>query len=136
MSRVVEELIELARSRPGPDGIRPAIKDDELAAKLAVLRAEVAALRAMSYAAISRAQRDFTPGPEGALIALYNTETLQSVYRTAMDLMGPEMLDAGEDPSHWTTEYLRSIMQTIAGGTSEIRRNIIGERLLGLPRGR
>jgi alkylation response protein AidB-like acyl-CoA dehydrogenase len=136
MSRVVEELIDLARSRPGPDGIRPAIQDDELASKLATLRAEVAALRAMSYAAISRAQRDFTPGPEGALIALYNTETLQAVYRTAMDLMGPEMLDSGSGPAHWTTEYLRSIMQTIAGGTSEIRRNIIGERLLGLPRGR
>jgi alkylation response protein AidB-like acyl-CoA dehydrogenase len=136
MSRVVEELIGLARTRPGPDGVRPAISDDEFAARLATLRAEVAALRAMSYAAISRAERNFTPGAEGALVALYNTETLQRVYRIAADLMGAEMLDVDASSRRWTTEYLRSIMQTIAGGTSEIRRNIIGERVLGLPRGR
>ncbi|MGE0741750.1 MAG: acyl-CoA dehydrogenase family protein [Hyphomonadaceae bacterium] len=136
MSRVVEELIELAQTRLGPDGVRPAIKDEEFAGRLATLRAEVAALRAMSYAAISRAQRDFTPGAEGALIALYNTETMQRVFRTAADLMGGEMLDLGASPHRWTTQYYRSIMQTIAGGTSEIRRNIIGERVLGLPKGR
>ena len=136
MSRVVEELIALAHERVGPDGTRPAIQDDEIAARLATLRAEVAALRAMSYASISRAQRDLVPGSEGTLIALYNTETLQRIYRMSTDLMGPDMLDLDASPSRWTTQYLRSIMQTIAGGTSEIRRNIIGERLLGLPRGR
>lgn len=136
MSRVVEELIALAHDRPGPDGIRPAIQDDEFAAKLATARAEVAALKAMSYAAISRAQRDEVPGAEGTIIALYNTETMQRVYRLAADLMGADMLDLEADENRWTRQYLRSIMQTIAGGTSEIRRNIIGERVLGLPRGR
>lgn len=136
LSRVVEELIELAHDRTGPDGVRPAIKDDEIASKLALLRAEVAALRAMSYASISRAQRELVPGAEGAVIAVYNTELTQKVYRMAADLMGPEMLDLTASPSRWTTRYLLSIMQTIAGGTSEIRRNIIGERVLGLPRAR
>jgi alkylation response protein AidB-like acyl-CoA dehydrogenase len=70
------------------------------------------------------------------LIAVYNTELTQRVYRMASDLMGPEMLDLGASDSRWTTRYLLSIMQTIAGGTSEIRRNIIGERVLALPRGR
>lgn len=136
MSRVVEELIALAHERLGPDGVRPAIEDDECAARLATLRAEVAGLRAMSYASISRAQRDLVPGAEGTLIALYNTETMQRIYRTAADMMGPDMLDLDASPRRWTTQYYRSIMQTIAGGTSEIRRNIIGERVLGLPRGR
>jgi alkylation response protein AidB-like acyl-CoA dehydrogenase len=136
MSRVVEELIELAHTRLGPDGARPAIRDDEIASRLATLRAEVAALRAMSYASVSRAQRDLVPGAEGAIIAIYNTETLQKIYTIAAELMGPEMLHLGASPRRWTTQYLRSIMQTIAGGTSEIRRNIVGERVLGLPRGR
>jgi alkylation response protein AidB-like acyl-CoA dehydrogenase len=136
MSRVVEHLMELAHERPGPDGVRPAIRDDEFAARLATLRAEVAALRAMSYAAISRGQRDLVPGAEGTFIALYNTETMQRIFRLSADLMGAEMLDLEASPSRWTTQYYRSVMQTIAGGTSEIRRNIIGERVLGLPRGR
>jgi alkylation response protein AidB-like acyl-CoA dehydrogenase len=136
MGRVVEDLIALAQDRPGPDGIRPAIQDDEIVSRLATLRAEVAALRAMTYASISRAQRDFEPGPEGTFIALYNTETAQRVYRMAADLMGADMLDLDAAPERWTTQYYRSIMQTIAGGTSEIRRNIVGERVLGLPRGR
>lgn len=136
MSREIERLIELAQTRTGPDGVRPAIKDDEIAARLATLRAEIAALRAMSYASISRAQRDFVPGSEGTIIATYNSELLQRIYRMAADLMGPEMLDLDATPDHWTYEYYRSTLQTIAGGTSEIRRNIIGERLLGLPRDR
>lgn len=134
MGHVVEQLIDVAKVRPGADGIRPAIKDGEFAARLAMLRAEVAALRAMSYASISRAQRNFTPGVEGSIIALYNTETIQKIYRLAFDLMGPLALDLDSSDHDWTTRYLLSIMQTIAGGTAEIRRNIIGERLLGLPR--
>jgi len=134
MSRVVEHLVEVAKVRPGTDGRRPAIHDGEFSARLAMLRAEVAALKAMSYAAISRAQRDFTPGAEGSIIALYNTETIQKIYRLAFDLMGPSALDLDSSDDDWTSRYLLSIMQTIAGGTAEIRRNIIGERVLGLPR--
>jgi alkylation response protein AidB-like acyl-CoA dehydrogenase len=48
--------------------------------------------------------------------------------------MGPAALDLDSSGEDWTTRYLLSIMQTIAGGTAEIRRNIIGERVLGLPR--
>jgi alkylation response protein AidB-like acyl-CoA dehydrogenase len=137
MSREIERLIELARVLPGPDGVRPAIQDDEIVARLANLRAEIAALRAMSYAAISRAQRNFVPGSEGTIIAIYNSELLQRIYRMGADLLGPEMLDYdSRKPEQWTYEYLRSTLQTIAGGTSEIRRNIIGERMLGLPRDR
>ena len=136
MSREIERLIHLAQTRIGPDGLRPAIKDDEIAGRLASLRAEIAALRAMSYASISRAQRDFVPGSEGTIIAVYNSEMLQRIYRMGADLMGDEMMDMGASDENWTYEYYRSQLQTIGGGTSEIRRNIIGERLLGLPRDR
>ncbi|MDB5430061.1 MAG: putative acyl-CoA dehydrogenase FadE17 [Caulobacter sp.] len=136
MSRVVERLIELAHTELGPDGVRPAIQDDEIATRLATLRAEVAALKAMSYTSISRAQRNFVPGSEGTIIGCYNSEMLQRIFRMAADLLGPEMLDRDSSDENWVYEYHRSIMTTIGGGTSEIRRNIIGERVLGLPRDR
>jgi len=134
MSHVVEQLIDRAKSLPGWDGHRPAFEDDEIASRLATLRAEVAALRAMSYAAISRGLRAPVPGAEGTLIALYNTELMQRIYRMGIDLLGAELLSQDGHAKSWIRKYHESIKQTIAGGTAEIRRNIVGERLLGLPK--
>lgn len=133
MSRIVDHLIELAKTQPGPDFLRPAIEDDEIAAELATLRAEVSALKAMSYTTISRAQRG-PLGAEGTIVALYTAELMQKVYRTAVDLLGTEGLVLPEAPDSFQFRYLNSFIHTIGGGTSEIRRNIIGERVLGLPR--
>jgi alkylation response protein AidB-like acyl-CoA dehydrogenase len=136
LQRTVEELIALAGNVTGPDGRRPAIADDEVRARLAGLRAEVAAMRAMTYASISRAQRQDAPGPEGAMISLYFGELFQRVHAAAMDILGDASLERAGDVVAWTFRYLDGFKHTIAGGTSEIRRNIIGERVLGLPRGR
>jgi alkylation response protein AidB-like acyl-CoA dehydrogenase len=136
MSRLVESYIEQARTLPGPDGIRPAIKDDEIAARLATLRAEVAALRSMSYATISGAQRNGSVGAEATMVALYTTETMQKVYRMGLDLLGTAALELPREAHSAQYLYLSSFMYTIGGGTSEIRRNIIGERALGLPKGK
>jgi len=54
----------------------------------------------------------------------------------AVELLGPQGLEKGSTERAWLTEYLDAFKNTIAGGSSQIRRNIIGERLLGLPRGR
>jgi len=129
-----EKLIAFAREHTGPDG-RALIADDEIARSLARVRAEVAALRAMTYANISRNAKQPQPGPEGSMVKLYFTEVQQRLMRLAMDILGPDGLrdeDAGGRP--WTHDYLRSYAVTIGGGTSEIQRNIIGERVLGLPR--
>jgi alkylation response protein AidB-like acyl-CoA dehydrogenase len=128
---VVERLIEEARSHPGPDGRRPAIEDEELARRLARARAEVAALRAMTYAVISRNARSAVPGPEGSMMKLYYSDLEQSVTRLAMDVLGADGLRRRSD---WVYDYLRGYSISIGGGTSEIQRNIIGERVLGLPR--
>jgi alkylation response protein AidB-like acyl-CoA dehydrogenase len=134
LAKDVEKLIEIAHERPGPDGDRPAIKDDELMARLMMARSEVAALRAMTYGQISRGLRDFQPGAEGNIIALYFGELIQKVTTLAVDLLGSELLDY-EGPLHeWGMRYLEAFKWTIAGGTSEIRRNVIGERVLNLPR--
>lgn len=136
LQRTVEELIELAGEVTGPDGKRPAIADDEVHANLATLRAEVAAMRAMTYASISRAQKQDSPGPEGAMVSLYFGELFQRVHRVAMDMLGGESLERQDKAQAWVFRYLDGFKHSIAGGTSEIRRNIIGERVLGLPRGR
>ena len=133
LAQKIEELVELARHQPATDGSGPAIRDHEVAYRLATLRAEIAAMRSMTYSAISRARRENVPGPEGAMIALYYAEITQRLCRLAMDILGPVALHLPE-PDSLSWEYLNSFKATIAGGTAEIRRNIIAERVLGLPK--
>jgi alkylation response protein AidB-like acyl-CoA dehydrogenase len=125
LSHAIEDLIEVARARK-------VFADDRIAGRLAVARAEAAALRAMAYSSASRPQE--TPGPEGSMIALAYGELNQRVYRLGADILGAEVLNLDSALGSWNTRYLDSFRQTIAGGTSEIRRNIIGERVLGLPK--
>ncbi len=136
LARAVEELIEVAQHHVGPDGVRPAIKDDEIASKLAELRAEVAALRAMTYRSISIVERNNGPGAEGSIIRLFHGELVQKVHRVAMEVLGHDALEFQVKPTSLVWGYLDSFWHTIAGGTSEIQRNIIGERVLGLPKQR
>ena len=141
LSDVVEALADLARDTIGADG-RPAIEDSEIARKLATLRAEVAALRSMTYAGISRAMRSPVPGPEGSMTKLFFSELGQRAYQLALEVLGTGKVERAPLSGHWVggTDWLRgylgSFASTIGGGTSEIMRNIIGDRVLGLPRDR
>jgi alkylation response protein AidB-like acyl-CoA dehydrogenase len=138
LAQTVSELTELARTAVGPDGRRPAIADDEIARRLGRSAAEVAALRAMTYAQISRAAASDQPGPEASIVRLMYGELELRVARLAMDVLGTEGLAAGPGDlvagRPWPYEYLMSFQATIAAGTKDIQRNIIGERVLGLPR--
>jgi alkylation response protein AidB-like acyl-CoA dehydrogenase len=136
LATTVDKLIALAGSAPGADGYDTAIEDGAVAERLATLRAEVAALRAMTYLSVSRGRVQEVPGPEGNIIALYYAELSKKVYALAVELLGPEGLEKRSTGRDWLTEYLDAFKNTIAGGSSQIRRNVIGERLLGLPRGR
>ena len=130
----VEQLIRLARATIDETG-RPAIESGNIGERLATARAEAAALRAMTYMTISRGMRDPMPGPEGVIAAIYATELVQRVHELATDIMGLRALEM-DGGDRWPRRYLASRLRTLAGGTSQIRRNIVGERLLGLPRGR
>jgi alkylation response protein AidB-like acyl-CoA dehydrogenase len=136
LAATVDKLIELAGSVSGADGRGTALEDGAVAGRLATLRAEVAALRAMTYLSVSRGMVQEVPGPEGNIIALYYAELSKKVYALAVELLGPEGLEKRTTGRDWLTEYLDAFKNTIAGGSSQIRRNVIGERLLGLPRGR
>jgi alkylation response protein AidB-like acyl-CoA dehydrogenase len=134
LNHTVERLIELARERVGPDG-RPVIADEEIARRLATARAEVAALRSMTYAGVSRNSRDALPGPEGSILKLFYAQVSQGAYRLATDILGADLLRPGAIGGvDWHHDYLAAYANSIAGGTSEIMKNIIGERVLGLPR--
>ncbi len=137
-TQTIDQLIDEARHRLGPDGRRPLLADDEYARRLAALKAEITVLRSMAYRAISRNRRDGTPGPEGSMLRLAYGNLLQSMTRLAMDMLGHDALAYVDRfrPGGWTGLWLRSFAAGIGGGTFEIQRNIIGERMLGLPRDR
>lgn len=134
LAQYVERLIEVAGSRRSLDG-RAMMDDDEIARRLARARAGVAALRAMTYAAITR-NATKPPGPEGSILKLYFSGLKKLVGQLSMDVLGADALQFSSSYDHhgWTGTYMRSFSASIGGGTSEILRNIIGDRVLGLPR--
>ncbi len=128
-SQEIEELLERARATG-------AIRDDRIADQLAQLRAEVAALRAMTYRNISEVVRTGQPGPEASVIRLFTSELGQRLERMALLLAGEAILDFRYGEDDLVADYLRGFAATIAGGTAQIQRDIIAERLLGLPKSR
>jgi len=137
LARKVDALVELARRRPGAGGRARAIDDDQIARRLATARAEVEAMRAMTYRSVSLAARTGMPGAEASVIRLFFSELIQRVDVLTMDVLGPEAVERFElasPGSRLTEAYLAGLSQTIGGGTKEIQRNIIGDRYLGLPR--
>jgi alkylation response protein AidB-like acyl-CoA dehydrogenase len=133
---MVEDLIALASGAPHANGSPAAIEDRDVARRLAGARAEVASLRAMTYAGICRNMRVDTPGPEGSMLKLYYADLVKEVTCLALDILGLEALQypSSSVAGKWTERYLWAFSQGIGGGTSEIQRNIIGDRVLGLPR--
>lgn len=125
----LQHLGEVARSSG-------ALRDGLMADRLAGLRAELRAVRAMSLLNISRAERFGSLGAEGTLAAVYLSELEKRVARFGFDLAGVQQLERLPGARDAAFEYFDSFNRTLAGGTSEVRRNIIGERLLGLPRGK
>ena len=129
LSGEVEALIDRAKASGR-------IKDDRVAADLGLLRAEVAALRAMTYRNVSQVERTGQPGAEASVIRLFTAELGQRIERMAVTLMGEAILDFRYGDDDAVHDYLRGFAATIAGGSAQIQRDIIGERLLGLPRSR
>jgi alkylation response protein AidB-like acyl-CoA dehydrogenase len=127
-AHVVERLIDIAKRRSNTD-----LSADEIGSRLADLRAELAAVRAMTYVIVSRSAKGGPPGPESSLVKAMFSEVQQRLRLLSMDILEDEGLEMAEHEG-WVHDYLRSYANTIAAGTSEIQRNIISERVLGMPR--
>ena len=125
----VSELFVLARERK-------LLADTEIARGLARLRSELKALRALTLAAISRAERSGRPGPEGSMLKLRVADLYQAISRMSLEILQDEANAWSYERHGWMRDYLQSYTWSIGGGTSEIQREIIAERGLGLPRSR
>jgi alkylation response protein AidB-like acyl-CoA dehydrogenase len=125
----MRELMEKARSSPVNGGM--ASEDPIIRQRLAQLYIEAEVLRLNAYRGLTAQMKYGVPGPEGSLGKWHWSEVNQSLTELAMDIAGPRaQLDDGE----WTYRFLRARANSIEGGTTEILKNIVAERVLGLPR--
>jgi alkylation response protein AidB-like acyl-CoA dehydrogenase len=107
--------------------------------KLAQSWIEVEIFRLHNARTLTRLSRGEQIGPESSIVKLFWTEMSQKLAQSAVSIFGADALATVEDPialdgGRWARAMLWSRAASIAGGSSEIQRNIIGERILGLPR--
>jgi len=117
----LRQLIDRAREQ----GADPLVRD-----RLAQLWIEAQVLRLTAYRGLTR-MRDGAPGPEGSLGKWHWAEVNQALTELAIELGGPAA-QLGDDL--WAHRWLRARANSIEGGTTEILKNIVAERVLGLPR--
>jgi alkylation response protein AidB-like acyl-CoA dehydrogenase len=134
----VKELAAVAKmvERNG----RPAWEDSSVRQKIAQFACEAQALKYTGFRQLTRRLKGQAPGPEGSVTKLVATDLNLRINNFAMELLGPYsqfVYNAPHSVDHgrWSYRMLASRALTIAGGTSEIQHNIIGERVLGLPKG-
>ncbi len=108
-----------------------ALDDPRTADRLADLHIRTEILRLMAWKGLSTIQKYGQPGPEGSLTKWVWSDTNQALTQLAADIAGPDALTAG---THWSYELLRARGNSIEGGTTEILKNIVAERVMGLPR--
>jgi alkylation response protein AidB-like acyl-CoA dehydrogenase len=129
---LLRRLILTAKKTGAADD--PLVRD-----QIAALFVDLQALRYTNYRALTKLMRTGVPGPEGSVAKLYWSEANQRLTSLALELLGPDAQLNGEGgfwSGYWQYQQLRSRGNTIEAGTSEILRNIIAERVIGLPRSR
>ncbi len=127
LRRKLDRLLEAA-SEPGADGTRPidspVVRDELVSRYIDTRNLEFLAKRSLGIALSGK-----PPGAEGSVIKLAWAKHEQAVAMTAVDVLGMSALSDA-----WGSGMLGSRSLSIAGGTTEVNRNIVGERVLGLPR--
>ncbi len=128
----IEALLGLVSERI--DAGRLAADDPLLLEGLGALVAEAHSVAVLGLRTTLRAVSGARPGPEASVRKLLGVEHDQRTQELGLALLGPEGATTVGAAAQWTFGFLANRCLTIAGGTSEIQRNVIGERLLGLPR--
>ena len=122
--RDLDELVAIVNERGLAD-------DPVIRQQIAALKIGVEALRLGSLRALTQQIKVGIPGPEGS-IAKWQWATLnQKLTELAAEVLGPEALRPGGE---WSYRLLRSRANSIEGGTTDVMKNIVAERVLGLPR--
>jgi alkylation response protein AidB-like acyl-CoA dehydrogenase len=120
----LDQLFERARAEG-------ALEDPRIADKLGDLEVRTETLRLMAWRGLSAIETYGQPGPEGSLVKWLWSDTNQQLTQLAADIIGAEALTAG---TPWAYDLLRARGNSIEGGTTEILKNIVAERVMGLPR--
>jgi alkylation response protein AidB-like acyl-CoA dehydrogenase len=128
----LEELLRTAASLGGFD-------DTRLRRRLAQAYVEVRLFQLHNWRSLSKLERGLEPGPEGSILKLYWSEMSKRLHGLALDVLGaaaPLWHGAEGNPGDgsWQRSWLYYQASSIFAGTNEIQRNVIGERVLGLPR--
>ncbi len=126
LRQLLDRLIDEAAGR----GL---LDDPVVADRLGELHLKAEVLRLTAYRGLTAIEKYGQPGPEGSLTKWMWSETNQQLTQFAVDLLGPSALQAG---GRWSYELLRARGNSIEGGTTEVLKNIVAERVLGLPRAR
>ncbi len=134
----MRELVRLAKQVRRGD--KTAWEDAAVRQKIAEFFCEAEALKYTGYRQLTRRLKGLPPGPEGSMMKLVGTELNLRVAMFAMELLGPyAQLEHNApfaiDRGKWSFRMLVARGGTIAAGTNQIQHNIIGERVLGLPKG-
>jgi alkylation response protein AidB-like acyl-CoA dehydrogenase len=124
----IEALLALVADL-GPDRLDPVEAD-----QLGRLIGEAHCLAVMGQRSVLRAVAAAGPGPESSVRKLLAAEHDQRTQELGLGLLGPSGATTDGAGGQWSFGFLANRCLTIAGGTSEVQRNVIGERLLGLPR--
>jgi alkylation response protein AidB-like acyl-CoA dehydrogenase len=124
LAQSLDELIELAKERGRAED--PIVRD-----KVARLRIGIEGLRRGAMRALTTTMKVGVPGPEGSIAKLQWSSTNQALTDLAVEIGGTEALEQG---STWAYRFLRSRANSIEGGTSDVLKNIVAERVLGLPK--
>jgi alkylation response protein AidB-like acyl-CoA dehydrogenase len=132
--RAVQQLASLARDRGA--GADPSVRQ-----KVAQAQIEAHVFRLIGLRSLTSAQQGRAPGPEASLTKLFWSEMDKRLQETAVGVQGPYGALAPDSPfaiedGRWQYGWMWAQAETIYAGSSEIQRNIIAERVLGLPRGR
>ncbi len=124
LRQLLDDVIEAAERR----GL---LEDPLYADALADLHMRCESIRLLAWKGLSDVERYGQPGPEGSLVKWLWSETNQRLTQLSVDIVGTDVLTASSD---WSYELLRARGNTIEGGTTEVLKNIVAERVLGLPR--
>jgi alkylation response protein AidB-like acyl-CoA dehydrogenase len=139
IEHAVGELLQFARGHAA-DPVTTLARNPVARADIIDRFIEARVAKMLSYRIVDMQNRGRIPNHEASMAKLFATELTQRIYRTAMKTVGLYGLatDAKSDwavnGGRYTRSYVQSVSSTIAGGTSEIQRNIVAQRGLGMPR--
>ena len=124
----VAELLTLAKATPAGDG-RTAADDPVIRRTLARVYLEAEYLKLLADRAISGALHGRATGPESSIAKLVWSETEQHLVEVAAEVLGPDA-----NRGRWGRDLVYSRAMTIAGGTTQVNKNVLAQRILGFPR--